>query len=153
MTRQLRIFWWGILIYAISFFLVAAQFAGDKGPTPWYGFLTAYFTFLFPWQEHLRAGAQGFFGDFVNWTSLTVAGWINPAFIVAAFLDLSGQYKRTFAILRVFILVMIPFCWVFFARAFMYPREGHFAWIGGMVMALFSKEIEQRRARRDVFSL
>ena len=149
MTRQLRIFWWGILIYAVSFFLVAAQF----GPTPWFGFLAAIYSFCLPWDNHgWVVDHWGPFHNYFQWAALVVSGWINPVFIITAFLDLSGQYPRTVAVLRIVILAMIPFCWVFFAFAFMIPREGHFAWVAGMVMVLFSKKIAERRARRDVFS-
>lgn len=148
MTRQLRIFWWGILIYAVSFFLVAAQF----GPTPWFGFLAAIYSFCLPWDNGIATAQGPPFHNYLQWAALVVSGWINPVFVVTAFLDLSRQYPRTTAVLRIVILTMIPFCWVFFAFAFMIPREGHFAWVAGMLMVLFSKTIDERLARRDVFS-
>ena len=150
MTRQLRIFWWGILIYALSFFLIAAQFIGMGFWSPWFGFMAAIYAFWLPWSNGMASGAP--FHNYFQWAALVLSGWINPVFIVTAFLDLSGQYKRAFAVLRVAIVVMIPFCWVFFAYAFMYPREGHVAWVAGMLIVLFSKKIEERKARRDVFS-
>lgn len=148
MTRQLRIFWWGILIYAVSFFLVAAQF----GPTPWFGFLAAIYAFWLPWGDSWVVIHFGLFHSYFKWVALVISGWINPVFIVAAFLDLSGQYPRTTAVLRIVIPTMIPFCWFFFACVLMIPREGHFAWVAGMLMVLFSKTIDERLARRDVFS-
>lgn len=153
MTRQLRIFWWGILIYGVSFFLIAVQFLGMGFWSPWFGFLAAFYSVSLPWENNGWIVTHwGPFHNYFQWAALVISGWINPVFIVTAFLDLSGQYARTVAVLRIVLLAMIPFCWVFFAFAFMIPREGHFAWVAGMLMALFSKEIDGRRARRDVFS-
>ena len=139
MTRPLKIFWWGMLIYAVSFFLIATQFIGMTVSSPWFGFLSAFYAFFLPWDGMVGRGAP--FHNYIEWSALLVSGWINPVFTITAFLDLSGQYKRAVGVLRVIILVMIPFCWVFFATAFMYPREGHFVWIAGMLMVLFSRTI------------
>jgi|SRR5690348_3023637 len=152
MTRQLRVFWVGILIYVVSFFLIATQFIGMGFWSPWFGFLAALYALWLPWSGGWVVVHWGVFDSYFKWVALLVSGWINPVFIVAAFLDLSGQYPRTVAVLRIVIPVMIPFCWFFFAFMLMYPREGHFAWVAGMLMVLFSRKIEERWARREVFS-
>jgi hypothetical protein len=36
------------------------------------------------------------------------------------------------------MLLMIPCCWVVFHDEKLYPREGHFVWIIGMLLVLFS---------------
>lgn len=150
MSQQLRIFWIGLLIYVVSFFLIAAQFVGLGNPSPWFGFFAAFYAFLLPLDGMIGHGAP--FHSYIEWTALLVSGWINPVFVIAAFLDLTGQYKRTVAVLRTILLLMIPFCWVFFTSALMYPREGHFLWIAGMLMVLFSKKIDQIQQRRATSS-
>jgi hypothetical protein len=71
-----------------------------------------------------------------------IGGWINPVFVVTALLDLMGNHPRVYAALRVAVLLMIPLTWVFaFYYLRTYPREGHFLWIIGMVLVLFSEEI------------
>jgi len=53
-------------------------------------------------------------------------------------LALHRQYERTVAILRIVVLLMMPFCWVVFHDHESYPREGHFLWLFGMVLVVFS---------------
>jgi hypothetical protein len=66
-------------------------------------------------------------------------GWINPVFIIAAFLELSEYCPRLFPILRIAISSIVPVPWVLFfqARQRVYPREGYFLWILGMLLAIF----------------
>jgi len=63
---------------------------------------------------------------------------LNPLFLIAAALILLEQFQRAVAVLRIILVLMIPFCWVVFHCEALYPREGHFLWIFGMVLALFS---------------
>jgi len=74
---------------------------------------------------------------------LVVSGLINPVFIVTAFLEPSGVYARRVPVLRIMVVIMIPFCWIFFAtsRFDVYPRGGHFLWIIGMLIVLFSGQL------------
>jgi len=76
-----------------------------------------------------------------EYVALVISGWINPVFLIVVALMLRGGYQRTEAILKVFVLLMIPFGWVVFYRYSFYPREGHFLWILGMVLALFSFQV------------
>jgi|SRR5579872_2319539 len=137
MTRRSRIFWVGLLIYAASFFLIAL--GGSPGPC--YGFYAAFYAFILPWNNH-PIGPGGIFDSKLEWLSLLLSGWINPIFLTAAFLDLTGIHKRAFAILRVVVVLVTPFCWIFFVCSHdYYPREGHFIWILGMLVVLFSRKI------------
>ena len=140
MPRQLKIFWTGILLYAVSFFLFAVGLPLPQG-SPYPGFFCAYFAFVFSFQStHL---GPPFHGRLLPFVALVVSGWINPVFLLSAFLDLTGQYQRTVNVLRIVVLSMIPFCWVFLYSFHLYPREGHFLWILGMLMALFSARLSQ----------
>lgn len=135
MTRQLKIFWTGMLIYLVSFFLVAIRNL-DHQSTPLYGFMCAYGAFFYPITV-IRFSEGSGPGAFVLF-SLLVAGLINPVFILTAFLHLTGQYPRAFALLRIVVLLMFPFCWYLFLLARIFPREGHFLWIIGILLALCS---------------
>ena len=67
-----------------------------------------------------------------------ISGSINIVFLVSmAIRWLEGTLG--FKILRVTTLLMIPFCWIVFYDAHLYPREGHVLWIVAMVLALFSE--------------
>jgi hypothetical protein len=59
--------------------------------------------------------------------------------IIAAFLELSEYCPRLFSILRIAIFSIVPSTWVLFfqARQQVYPREGYFLWILGMLLAMF----------------
>jgi hypothetical protein len=69
-----------------------------------------------------------------------MSGWINPIFLLGATLL---YFKRTSSVIRtvvfVAILMMIPWCWVFFYLERVSPREGHFVWILGMLFVLISR--------------
>jgi hypothetical protein len=45
---------------------------------------------------------------------------------------------------------MAPFCWVVFHYENLYPREGYFLWILGMLLALFSPNLAIRRNQRGI---
>jgi hypothetical protein len=77
------------------------------------------------------------------YVSLLLSGWINPIFLVALFYVFRGQHHRAVTILSVVILLMIPFCWVVFLYEDFFPREGHFLWIIGMLLVLFSEQFSQ----------
>jgi hypothetical protein len=71
-----------------------------------------------------------------------VAAWINPVFLITAFLVLAETHQRLVVILKVAVILMIPFTWLFFATfRLLYPREGHFAWVLGMLLVLFSDRL------------
>ncbi|MGC2419987.1 MAG: hypothetical protein WA434_19755 [Candidatus Acidiferrales bacterium] len=82
-----------------------------------------------------------FKGGFVEHLSLFMSGCVNPVFLVAAALGFSGGHQRSMAVLRIVVILMIPFCWIVFHYESMYPREGHFVWIIGMLLVLFSREL------------
>lgn len=142
MTRQLKIFWTGVLLYVVSFFLFAAALPIPES-SPYPGFSCAYLAFFFPLQSGHTLSGTPFHGKLLAFISLVISGWINPVFIVTAVLDLSGQYRRTVWVLRILVLVMIPCCWIFFYAFHLYPREGHFLWILGMLLALFSNTLSR----------
>jgi len=81
--------------------------------------------------------------------SFAVSGWINIVFLVFIAIALSGRANVAAKALRTAILLMIPFCWIVFHYEHLLPREGHFLWITGMVLALFSNRNATSEERRS----
>ena len=42
---------------------------------------------------------------------------------------------------------MVPFSWAVFVYEKLYPREGYFVWIIGMLLVLFSRELARGEDR------
>ena len=122
-------------IYAVSFALVAVA---DRWPSR--GMMRGYEAALFSIWFTLGApplSDHWLFHDFkLEYFSLLISGFINPLFIVILILAARG-YQQAVRILRITLLLMIPFCWVVFSGQGSYPREGCFLWLFGMVLALF----------------
>ena len=55
--------------------------------------------------------------------------------------DVHLRNERAVAILKIIVLLMIPFCWVALHDFDGYPREGHFLFLSGMPLTLFSTDI------------
>jgi hypothetical protein len=139
-VKRRHILWLGLAIYAVSFFLVDAV-----GTRPGRGYISAYLALLIPWSHNLFGHDGLFEGRVFEYVALLLSGWINPVFLVAMLANWQGQNRPAYKILRGAVLAMIPFCWVVFYCEGFYPREGHFVWIVGMWMALFSVEIGKAR--------
>jgi len=145
MKTNLKVFWIGILIYAASFCLKAVgEWNPIQGNGMGYGFALAIFMFISPlyWINKALFNGTGFLGDdfgFFIQLSVFLIGWINPIFLIAAFLELSEYRPRLFFILRITIFAILPVTWILFfqARQGVYPREGYFLWILGMLLAMF----------------
>jgi len=141
-------FWLGMLIYAASFFLPAVSWPDSESgpgsqPNPMIGLLCASFSLVIPWVEmkqYFFDNVPLLFNPLEN-TALLVTGWINPIFLAASFLYLMRPTPRAVACLRVIVLVLIPFCWLFFIPRGFHPREGHFMWLVGMLTVLFCDKL------------
>jgi hypothetical protein len=146
--RTPKLFWIGLAIYAVSFFLIALSHP-KNGPAlqPVFGFFCAWVCFVYPWIDArlvLFHGARPTF-DFFSWASLLISGWINPLFLFTAFFQISEFRPRLASFLKYSVVVMIPFSWFFaFYTIRTYPREGHVMWILGMLLVLFSNELTPR---------
>jgi hypothetical protein len=130
----------GIGAYAVSFCLVAEYAARRLGIQCALAALLGPFIAL-----GIPSGADEFFdGNPFGYVALFVSGLVNIAFPLAMFLKFR-QYQRAFAAARIAVLVTIPFSWLVFVLLPDIPREGHVAWVAGMLLALFSEEIAARR--------
>jgi hypothetical protein len=146
LPRHLKFFWIGLLIYAASFVLIATGPSlgrdGFDGRLP--GAFCAFYAFWLPLDFARDALFNNVPMDMgpVPYLSLLLSGWVNPVFLVAAFLQLTEKHPRLCRILKIAVVTMIPFTWVFFATFPMfYPREGHVLWVTGMLVALFSERL------------
>jgi hypothetical protein len=139
--RNARItLWIGLALYLLSFALPAIVL-NSSGTSTMPGFECAWFAFRAPWGSSDDPISR------IEWISIAFSGWVNPVFWAAM---LTARKPRAFRILRITVLCMIPFCWVFFKYEGLYPREGHFAWVAGMLLALYSTERVQKNALRSL---
>lgn len=134
----------GIGLYAVSFMLPAIGGAAVTAPSGWAsGYNCAWFTLAMPLQ-----GFTGYFRDrHFEYFSLLLSGLINPVFIIALAVGIQRRLARLFIALRTALLLMIPFCWIVYYKEASYPREGHFVWILGMLLALFSIKVDRTDSR------
>jgi hypothetical protein len=142
MTLQRKILWAGMLVYAVSFVLVAVGGGGLFAGAP--GFACAVEAISAP----LHLSDIGILA-FEN-ISLHISGLINPVFLATVILMLVKPSHRLVLIAKVALLLMAPFCWVVFHYEGLYPREGYFLWIFGMLLVLFSTNLATRRNQRGI---
>ena len=134
MSTERTLFWIGLLSYTASFFLFAF---GSGGGRPVRGYGAAILAILMLSHQNPFSPTSIFQGNIFEYVALLVSGWINPLFLITIALILLER-RRAAVILRVTLLLMIPFCWIVFYYERFYPREGHFLWLLGMGLTLFS---------------
>jgi hypothetical protein len=140
MTRQQKIVWTGVALYVASFFMPALAGAVITAPSGWApGYICAWYAFTLP------LNGFGGFHNHLEYFSLLISGWINPVFWMTAPSAFRGSHGQFLGILRIVVFLMIPFCWVVMYQEDSYPREGHFVWIAGMLLVLFSGKLGQAR--------
>jgi hypothetical protein len=139
-------FWIGFFLYVVSFWLTALNgqhgVLAPESPSiaDW-----AFDAFLAPlifihWQsvgtlvEELTIAKVSFF----------LNGWINPVFLLVVILILIDKTPKLTKVLRYVLLPMIAFCWITLLYQHAFPREGYFFWSIGMLLVLFSSELERR---------
>jgi hypothetical protein len=146
-AAQERMFGIGLLIYGISFCLVAVgETKSSPGNQPLFGFACASMALIYPVIEARAALLHNvpIVLPLPVYVSLLISGWINPLFMTAVFLDLTN-HLRAVRILRFVVLSLIPSSWfVIFLFLRAYPREGHFLWIIGMLLVLFPDQVSGR---------
>jgi hypothetical protein len=126
-----------MLAYVLSFGLVAVSRESASVP----GYMCAYATLV----NTLVAGRRSFDGKTAVYIAMLMSGWINIAFLASMAIWRREGTRRAFKILRTITLLMIPACWIVSWDERLVPREGHFLWIAGMVVALFSDRLSSRR--------
>jgi hypothetical protein len=126
----------GMALYIGAFFLVAARDANpSRGTTGYPGWFCAFITLSDPWEhdalKSIREGPVEFF-------SMLFSGWINPLFLVTLLVSLLRPKGRLAFALRIVLLLMFPACWIVFYKLSLYPREGYFVWMLGMLLVTFA---------------
>jgi hypothetical protein len=129
-------------MYAASFFLIAVVSSVDSAETE-RGYTCAYITLWYGWSG-AKSLPHASASMLVQYLSIVIAGLINPVFLLAAI--------KPSNILRVCLVSMIPFSWVaiYFFQPRLYPREGHFLWVIGMLLVLFYGRTVIQTPKRSV---
>jgi len=112
------------------------------------GIYCAWFALAIPIQDlHDYAFKGPLFGFSLSESlCLLVCGLINPLFAVTLFFGLDHRFDRLASRLRLVVVAMIPFCWAFFLLVHERPLAGHFVWIVGILVTMFSKRIADFRS-------
>ncbi len=137
MSLNQALFRLGLVIYMLSFFLVAT---GDpKGPTGrMRGYECAYLAVEATLTSTPFSSASADYAPPFLYLSILIGGLINPVFLGYTMLAFLKRKPRTARVLKFALLSMIPFCGVVFHSLEVYPREGHVLWVIGMLLVLFS---------------
>jgi hypothetical protein len=134
LNRKRALFWVGLLIYAFSFALVALV-DRDWGGGLIRGLRAAVLSLWVPLAFHPLQSDWPFRDMKVEYVALLISGLINPLFVTTLILR---RNKQAITVLRIFLLLMFPFCWAVFYCHPLHPREGYFFWLFGMLLTLFS---------------
>jgi hypothetical protein len=126
----------GMAFYVGAFFLIAAQDVHpSQGSRGYPGYFCALITLMNPWGhdalDSLQRGPIEYFGTLFS-------GWINPLFLLALVVTLLRPKGRLAFALRIALLLMFAACWVVFYKLSLYPREGYFVWMAGMLLVIFA---------------
>jgi hypothetical protein len=148
-TTPRKIFWIGLFTYAVSFFTFAVAGRGP-GRGPARGYFCAYAALVLPLNTAALQQGRYFEDRMVEYISLVISGLINPLFVLTVILMLTSRCKRFVDILKIIVALMIPSCWVVFHYEDFYPREGHFLWIMGMLLVLYSDKLARTPASSPV---
>lgn len=120
----------GLSLYVASFLLSAVE----ERRIPSYeaeGYTCAEYALLVPWSGD---GRQLIHERPLEFFSLVFAGWVNVFFVAATVSGFLKAGSRTTIVLKILTLACIPFSWIVLAYERLYPREGHIAWIVGMLV-------------------
>ena len=129
----------GLAMFAFSFILPAVKEAKAAATSPGVpGFTCASLTLTMPWGKDGHALLQQ---SPLQYFSILFSGWINPLFIVALLAALIKPRSRPTAFLIYLVTAMQVFCWIVFFHLHLYPRQGYFLWLFGMLLALYSHKI------------
>jgi hypothetical protein len=145
-TYRPKMFWIGLAAYAMSFLAVCGA-TRDFGGGGWRGYELAFEGLLLPLMGSPFGPTSFFEHRLLEYFGFLISEWANIVFLVAAILILgTKRSQKLIAVIRIVVLSMIPFSWVFFYYEDAYPREGHFLWILGILLVLFSAKTKPQDA-------
>src|SRR5258708_16745788 len=147
MKTHRLVFWMvvcvGLVVYGGAFFLQAVGDLQSAGGVR--GYICAEITLVTPWGHD----GWGVLHDYpVRYLCLLISGWINPVFVITTVLLLIKRALKLAGVLRIILLMMIPFCWAVFHYEHLRPRIGHFLWILGMLLVLFANKFRPAPGRQ-----
>jgi hypothetical protein len=134
MTRKQIILFIALGGFIVSFLLTAVRVSGFDIP----GYicaLSALSAVLAPWDKE---SMQSVATKPMEYVGIIGSGLINPLFLAALTLLQRKKTERLGKKLRAIVLLMLPFCWLYFWGDKMYPSVGYFLWTAAMIVALFS---------------
>lgn len=133
----------GLALFAVSFLpaIPAVKEKSAPATSPGVpGFTCAMLTLQMPWSkdgQNLRRQAP------LQYVSILFSGWINPLFLVTLLLVLIKPRWRLSILLRYVVTLLFVFCWIVFSEFHLYPRQGHFLWMFGILLALYSNRFSR----------
>jgi hypothetical protein len=131
----------GIAAFAASFALPAvkeAKASSNSAGVP--GFTCATITLQMPWSNDGRTLLHE---SPLQYFSILFSGWINPLFLVTLVMVLIKPRWRPTIVLGYLVAAMQVFCWILFFQLHLFPRQGYFLWLSGMLLALYSNKISR----------
>jgi hypothetical protein len=136
----------GLSVYVASFFLTGVMGPGSDGG-PISGYSCAWSALVLPWQgtDFWSKGIMP-----ILMPATLIVGLINPLFI-ATVIFLLKHFQRSFAVLRITLLCMFPFCSVPFVVGGFRPSIGFTLWIFGMLLVLFSRRSDESLTPLSLF--
>ena len=124
--------------YVGSFFLTAVKDASAPQGAGFTGYWCALTTLTAPWGSD---GLKEMRREPVEFFSILFSGWINPVFLITLFVRWRWPNGRLAWILGVIFLIMLPSCWIVFAKAHLRPSMGYFVWTIAMLTAVFARAL------------
>jgi hypothetical protein len=148
-NRPNYISWIGFLVYFLSFLLPTVRY-GVTGSNSVLGIECAWVALEVPLSDFRNLVLRGSQPDFSPLESicLFISGLINPVFISALILGEFRRHNRLASRLRIAVVLMVPFSWFFFYLIHDRPLAGHYVWIAGILLTIFSDNIEMVRLSR-----
>lgn len=131
----------GIAIFGVSFILPAVKEASANPSSAGVrGFTCALLTLQMPWSKDGQAVLKE---SPLQYFSILLSGWVNPAFLVTLLLVLIKPRWVVTTVLRYVVTFMFVFCWIVFYQLHLYPRQGYFLWMFGILLALYSSKLSE----------
>lgn len=147
MTRKQIILFIALGGFIVSFLLTAVRMSSFPGfEIPGYMCaLSALSAVLAPWDKE---SMQSVATTPMEYVGIIGSGLINPLFLAALALLQGKKTERLGKKLRAIVLLILPFCWLYFCGAKMYPSAGYFLWTAAMIVALFLSSSNRDRPNK-----
>jgi hypothetical protein len=132
----------GLCVFIVAFFVPAVR-AGGAGPEavvfPGWKCASVALT-----ETMALVGKSGVEKPSFEVLLVIFSGWINPLVLLLFILSFWGTLLALRRVLAVIVLLCMAATWTFFAVQNVKPLVGHFLWIAGALLVLFSAAIGGR---------